>query len=103
MFTAIQNRLIAPHTLANSSERLDDAQPKLLALLALVDGDVLDVADGAEPAEELALDEDTSNTNNLIRSTIKNNESVIRIYACALLVELSDPSSFARIGHYREY
>lgn len=45
---AVQNRLIAAHVLRNKIQRLDDAQPQLLALLVLRDSDVFDVAYEAE-------------------------------------------------------
>ena len=45
---AVENRLVAAHVLGDIIERLDDAQPQLLALLVLRDRDVLDVADQAE-------------------------------------------------------
>jgi hypothetical protein len=63
---AVQNRLVSAHGLADAREGLDDAEPELLPLLALVDGNVLNVADGAEPAEELALHEDAANGNDCV-------------------------------------
>lgn len=40
--------LVAAHLLGDVVEGLDDAQPQLLALLVLGDGDVLNVSDEAE-------------------------------------------------------
>ena len=45
---AVEDALVAPDLLGDVVQRLDDAQPELLALLVLGDGDVLDVADLAE-------------------------------------------------------
>ena len=50
-FAAVQDRLVAPAVLADTGERLDDAQAELLALLVLCDGDILDVADGAKAVD----------------------------------------------------
>lgn len=44
---AIEDRLVTANLLGDEVEGLDDAQTKLLALLVLGDGDVLDVADNA--------------------------------------------------------
>lgn len=47
-FAAVEYCLIASHLLGNVVERLNKAQTQLLALLVLGDGDVLNVANGAE-------------------------------------------------------
>ena len=74
---AVENRLVAATVLADSSEGLDDAQAKLLALLALVDGDVLDVAYGAEPAEELAFDEDGADGDDAVGRAVDDDDGVV--------------------------
>lgn len=56
--TTVQDGLITAAVLTDMCESLDDTEAKFLALLAFVDGDVLDVTDTTETAEELALDED---------------------------------------------
>ena len=94
---AVQNRLVAAAVLANSSERLDDAQPKLLALLALVDGDVLDVADGAEPAEELALDEDGADGDDAVGRAVDDDDGVVGARRRAEGVELRAPGVLAGV------
>lgn len=58
LVAAVQNCLVAARRLADASQRLDDAQPELAALHALIDSDVLDVAYAAEVARELPLHED---------------------------------------------
>ena len=45
---AVEYALIAPQLLSDVFKRLDNAQPELLALLVLRDGNVLDVADEAK-------------------------------------------------------
>ena len=63
---AVQDRLVAPAVLADGGQRLDDAQTELLALLALVDGDILDMAHAPEATEELALEKDSTDRDNTI-------------------------------------
>jgi hypothetical protein len=55
--TAIQNRLVAPRLLRHKVQRLDDAQPQLLALLVLRNGNVLNVSDEPELVDEFTLDD----------------------------------------------
>jgi len=57
---AVENGFIAASGLADVSEGLYDAETEFLALLALVDSNVLNVTDGAKAAEELALDKESS-------------------------------------------
>jgi hypothetical protein len=45
---AVQNSLVAADVLRHVVQSLDDAQTKLLPLLVLCDGNVLDMADEAE-------------------------------------------------------
>jgi hypothetical protein len=47
-FAAVEDGLVAADLLGDVVEGLDDAEAELLALLVLGDGNVLDVADGAE-------------------------------------------------------
>jgi hypothetical protein len=49
--TAVQNALVAANLLGDVVECLDDSETKLLALLVLCDGDILDVADGAKAVD----------------------------------------------------
>jgi hypothetical protein len=56
--TTVQNRLIAADLLRDKVERLDNAEPQLLALLVLGDGNVLNVPDEAELVDEFALDDE---------------------------------------------
>ena len=94
---AVENRLVAAAVLADSSEGLDDAQAKLLALLALVDGDVLDVADGAEPAEELALDEDGADGDDAVGRAVDDDDGVVGAGRRAEGVELRAPGVLAGV------
>ncbi len=48
VLAAVEDGLVTPGLLGDEVERLDQVQAQLLALLVLGDGDVLDVADGAE-------------------------------------------------------
>ena len=55
---AIQNTLVAPHLLSHKVQRLDYAQPKLLPLLVLRNGNILNVSDEPQVVDELALDDE---------------------------------------------
>lgn len=48
LLAAVEDALVAADVGGDKVEGLDDAQAKLLALLVLGDGDVLDVSHGAE-------------------------------------------------------
>ena len=48
VLAAVEDGLVTPRLPGDEVEGLDDAQTQLLALLVLGDGDVLDVANGAE-------------------------------------------------------
>ena len=45
---AVEYALVAPQLLSDVLKRLDNAQPELLALLVLRDGNVFDMADEAK-------------------------------------------------------
>ena len=64
--TAVQDGLIAPAILADPSQSLDDTQANLFALNVLIHRNVLNMTHAPESAQELPLDEDTSDTNDLI-------------------------------------
>lgn len=78
-------------------EGLDDALTELLALLILVDGNVLNVTDGTETAEELAFDEDTADANDAVAGVIDDDEGIVRAGYCAHGVELVHPGCFAEV------
>lgn len=78
-------------------EGLDDALTKLFALLVLVDGNVLDVTDGAETAEELALDEDTADADDAVAGVVDDDEGVVCLGHCAHGVELVHPGVFTEV------
>jgi len=77
--TAVQDSLVRSHALADRGERLDNPQPKLLPLHALINGNILDMSDGAEAANELALEEDSANTNERVRGAINDDDGEIRL------------------------
>ena len=78
-------------------EGLDDALTELLALLILVDGNVLNVTDGAEPAEELAFDEDAADADDVVAGVVDDDEGVVCAGYCAHGVELVHPGCFAEV------
>ena len=52
---AVEDGLVAADLLGDEVEGLDEAEAELLALLVAGDGDVLDVADGAEAVDAAGL------------------------------------------------
>lgn len=74
---AVQDGLVAPIVLTDVREGLDDALTELLALLALVDGNVLNVTDATETAEELAFDEDATDANDAVAGVVDEDEGVV--------------------------
>jgi len=76
---AVQDGLVRTHALADSGERLNDPQAKLLSLHALVDGNVLDVPDGTETADELALEEDGADTDEGIVRAVNDDNGEVRL------------------------
>ena len=66
LVATVQDRLVTPAVLADPSQSLDDTQANLFALNVLVHGNVLNMTHAPESAQELPLDEDTSDTNDLI-------------------------------------
>jgi hypothetical protein len=77
---AVQNALIAAHSLSHSVQGLDDPQPKLLALLVLGHGNVLDVADQAHIMDELALNNYGTGADNFFLF-VADDEDVIGVVA----------------------
>ena len=66
-------------------------------MLALVDGNVLNVTDAAETAKELALDEDTADAYNAVTGVVDDNEAVVCSGRGAHGVELVRPSSLTEV------
>jgi len=89
--TAVKNSLIASAVLTNVRESLDDAETQLLALLALVHGNVLNVTDTAETAEELALDEDGANAYDRIGRLVDEHDRVVGVRRGAHSIEANGP------------
>ena len=63
--TTIQDGLITADLLSHKVQRLDNAQPQLLALLVLGESNVLNVADQPQLVDELALDDQGAGTDDL--------------------------------------
>lgn len=85
---------------------MDDPQPKLLALLTLVDSNVLDVADSAEPAEELALNEHGADGDDPVSRLVDNDDRVVGTRRGAQRLELRAPRCLAWVrddGENGEY
>lgn len=95
---AVQNRLVAPAVLADGGERLYDAQAEFLPLLGLVDGNVLDMPDEPEPAQELALEEDGARADDTVRLTADDDERVVGVGRGTASVELRAPGRRAEVG-----
>lgn len=102
---AVEDRLVAPADLADVRERLDDAQPELLPLLALVHRDVLDVPDAPEPAQELALREERADRDDAVRRAVHDDDGEVRRGQArrADRGELRAPGGLARVGHDGEH
>jgi hypothetical protein len=95
--TAVQNGLVSPAVLTDSSERLDYPESKLLALLLLVNHDIFDVAHAAQPTLELPLHNHRSHSDDLVASLVHNNEGIIGPWAGAQRLEVCDPGCFTWI------
>lgn len=85
---AVQYALVAADLLRNKVERLDGAQAKLLALLVLRDGNVLDVADEPEVVDELALDDEGTGADDAVRRVEDGEQEVLVIVLREPLVAL---------------
>ena len=100
LVTTVQDRLVAPAVLADARQSLDDTETELLALLAFVHGDILDVAHAPESAEELPLDEDGSDSNDAVRGLVDNDYAIVRMLCGFLCVELRNPGFLAWVGNH---
>lgn len=78
-------------------EGLDDTLTELFALLALVDGNVLNVTDAAETAEELAFDEDAADTDDAVAGVVNDDEGVVCPRCCTHGVELVHPGGLTGV------
>lgn len=72
--------LITANLSGNVVQSLNDTQTELLALLTLLNGNVLDVADQTKRVNELALDNQTTSSDNTVLS-IADHEHVVLIIA----------------------
>lgn len=78
-------------------ECLDDAQAEFLALLAFVDGNVLNVTDAAETAEELAFDKDGTDADDAVAGVVDDDEGVVCSGEGAHGMELVHPGGFTEV------
>jgi len=79
VIVAVQNGLIAPHTLTDSSERLDNPQTKLVTLHALINRNVLDMTNTSKVPNELLLQEDRTNANNGVCLAQNDDQRVVGV------------------------
>lgn len=75
---AVENALVTSDVLGHVVQRLDDAQPELLALLVLRDGDVFNVSDQTHVVYELALDYDGARAHDRA-GPVADDEDVVRV------------------------
>ena len=78
-------------------ERLDNPLTELLALLALVHRNVLNMSDAAKPAQKLALDKDGADADDAVGGLVDDDETVVGVGDGAHGVELVDPGGFAKV------
>jgi len=78
-------------------EGLDYMEAKLLALVAFGDGNILDLTDTAETAEELVVDEDGTYSNDLVTRLVEDDDGEVRVRGCTHDVELIDPRCLAEV------
>lgn len=91
----VRNGLRTATALTNIREGQDDTETKLLSLLALVDGDILNVTNAAETAEKHALDDDSAYSDDLVARLVEDDDGEVCARGCAHGVELADPRYFA--------
>lgn len=94
---AVQDGLVATVVLTDVCEGLYDAQSEFFALLALVDGNVLDVPDAAETTKELAFDEDGADTYDTVAGIVDDDEGVVCIGEGTHGMELVHPGCFTKV------
>lgn len=88
---------IAPAALTYMCEGLDDKEAKLLVLVAFGDGDILNMTDAAKTEEELAMDEDSAYSDDLVACFVEDDDGEVCARGCAHGVELIDPYFLAEI------
>lgn len=76
---AVQDGLVASHPLADSSERLDNPQTKLATLHALINRNILDMANTSKVASELLLQENRANAYNGVCLARDDNQRVVGV------------------------
>ena len=94
---AVQDGLVATTVLTNVRESLDDALTEFFALLALVDGNVFNVPDAAETAEELAFNENAADTDDTVTGIVDDDEGIVCFWDGAHGVELVHPGCFTEV------
>ena len=99
LIVTVENRLVAPAVLADARERMNNTQAELLALLALVYGDILDMAHAAKSAQELALDEDSADGDDAVRRLVDDDNAVVRPRCRTQRLELRAPPFLTGVGN----
>lgn len=87
VFAAVQNDLVAAHDLCNLFQRVDDPQSQFSPLHRFCYCNVLDVANDTATMRELALKKDCSDTNNLIRRLLYDDNGEVSVATGFQLIE----------------
>jgi len=98
IFAAVQDCLITPDVLTDIRERLDNSQSQLLPLLLLIHRNVLNVPHASQAPQELAFDENTADSNDLVGPLVYYDDWVVCARGGTHGIELRDPGSFSGIG-----
>lgn len=84
---AVQNGLVAPNSLTNLCESLDDPQTKFPPLHSLINRDIFDMTHLPQSADELLLDKDTSHADDLVCRPVDDDEGKVGAGACTECIE----------------
>lgn len=102
LVATVQDSLVASTVLADTCQSLDDAETKFLPLLTFVNGNIFNVANASETAEEFPLDEDGSNRDNPVRGLVYDDYPIVCVCCRLRGVELRDPSLLAWVCNHSE-
>jgi len=97
--TAVQNRLVAPLTLTDTRQSLNDAQTKLLALDLWVDSNILYMSNTAQASQKLVLNEHTADSNDLVCRFVNDDQGKICARCSTEQVEARLVCSKTRVGN----
>ena len=73
----IKTYLITPNISSHKVQRLNNPQPQLLALLSLLDSNILNMTNQTERMNKLALDDQTPGPDNPIRAITHNKQVIL--------------------------